>query len=161
MYNIKTMNDIPGHVFPRRLDKPLPVIDSAQGMWVVDTEGRRYLDASGGAVVLNVGHGREQIVHCDYVHPTMFTNYPVEELATALAGHAPAGIELKPFPRRDKVAERLWKTLFQKGVLIYNSTGLAGIDGDALLIGPPFIIEENDMDAVVDAVDQAMADVLG
>ena len=68
---------------------------------------------------------------------------------------------LKPFPRRDKVAERLWATIFQKGVLIYNSTGLAGIDGDALLIGPPFIIEENDMDAVVDAIDQAMADVLG
>ena len=95
------MRDIPGHVFPRRLDKPLPVIDSAQGMWVVDTEGRRYLDASGGAIVLNVGHGREeiaravydQIVQCDYVHPTMFTNYPAEELATALAGHAPAGIE--------------------------------------------------------------------
>ena len=41
------------------------------------------------------------------------------------------------------------------------STGLAGIDGDALLIGPPFIIEENDMDAVVDAIVQAMADVLG
>jgi len=68
---------------------------------------------------------------------------------------------LNPFPRRDKVAERLWETLFQKGVLIYNSTGLAGIDGDALLIGPPFIIEENDMDAVVDAIVQAMADVLG
>ncbi|MHC4963047.1 MAG: aminotransferase class III-fold pyridoxal phosphate-dependent enzyme [Planctomycetota bacterium] len=169
MSNKKTMRDISGHVFPRRLDKPLPVIDSAQGMWMVDTEGRRYLDASGGAVVLNVGHGREeiaravydQIVQCDYVHPTMFTNYPVEELATALAGHAPPGIELNPFPRRDKVAERLWQTLFQKGVLIYNSTGLAGIDGDALLIGPPFIIEENDMDAVVDAIDQAMADVLG
>lgn len=51
--------------------------------------------------------------------------------------------------------------LFQIGVLSYNSTGLAGIDGDALLIGPPFIIEENDMDVVVDAIGQAMADVLG
>ena len=70
-------------------------------------------------------------------------------------------VELNPFPRRDKVAERLWQTLFQKGVLIYSSTGLAGIDGDALLIGPSFVIEENDMDAVVDAIDQAMADVLG
>ena len=31
--------------------------------------------------------------------------------------------------------------------------------GDALLTGPLFIIEEDDMDAVVDAIDQAMADV--
>jgi hypothetical protein len=59
------------------------------------------------------------------------------------------------------VAERLREILFQIGVLSYNSTGLAGIDGDALLIGPPFIIEENDMDAVVAAIGQAMADVLG
>jgi adenosylmethionine-8-amino-7-oxononanoate aminotransferase len=59
------------------------------------------------------------------------------------------------------VAERLWDTLFQKGVLSYSSTGLAGIEGDTLLIGPPYIIEENDMDAVVDAIYQAMADVLG
>ena len=89
------MWDIPGHVFPRRLDKPLPVIDSAQGMWVVDTEGRRYLNASGGAVVLNVGHGREEIAQAVY----------------------------------DQIVQ--------------------------------FIIEENDMDVVVDAIDQAMADVLG
>ena len=95
MLNKKTMRDIPGHVFPRRLDKPLPVIDSAQGMWVVDTEGRRYLDASGGAVVLNVGHGREEIAQAVY----------------------------------DQIVQ--------------------------------FIIEENDMDVVVDAIDQAMADVLG
>ena len=66
MLTKKSKSDITGHVFPRRLDKPLPVIDSAQGMWVVDTEGRRYLDASGGAVVLNVGHGREEIARAVY-----------------------------------------------------------------------------------------------
>jgi len=75
--------------------------DKAKGMQIVDTDGRRYLDASGGAIVLNVGHGREeiaravydQIIRCDYAHPTMFTNSPVEELAKALANHAPPGID--------------------------------------------------------------------
>ncbi len=74
---------------------------TAKGMQMVDTNGRRYLDASGGAIVLNVGHGREeiaqaiydQIVQCDYAHPSMFTNASVEKLATALAGHAPPGID--------------------------------------------------------------------
>ncbi len=67
---------------------------------------------------------------------------------------------LTPFPRREKVAERLWENIFQKGVLIYKSTGLAGIDGDALLIGPSFIIEEKELDVVVDAIAQAIADVM-
>jgi adenosylmethionine-8-amino-7-oxononanoate aminotransferase len=90
-----------GHVFPRRVDAPLPVAANAHGAWIEDQAGRRYLDASGGAVVVNVGHGRkriaravaEQIRTCDYVHPTMFTTPVVEELAAALSGHAPAGID--------------------------------------------------------------------
>ncbi len=95
------MQHIPGSVFPRKLNKPLPMADKAKGMQLMDTEGNNYLDASGGAVVLNVGHGREeiaravydQICKCDYAHPTMFTNSPVEELAKALCKHAPPGIE--------------------------------------------------------------------
>jgi adenosylmethionine-8-amino-7-oxononanoate aminotransferase len=90
-----------GHVFPRRLDAALPVGGKAAGVWIEDAQGRRYLDASGGAVVVNVGHGREaiaravydQIRRCDYLHPTMFATPAVEELATALSGRAPAGIE--------------------------------------------------------------------
>jgi len=95
------MRDHPGHVFSRRLDRSLPIAANAEGMWIVDTEGHRYLDASGGAIVLNIGHGREeiaravyeQIIKCDYVHPTMFTTFPVEQLAKALGRHAPPGIE--------------------------------------------------------------------
>jgi adenosylmethionine-8-amino-7-oxononanoate aminotransferase len=95
------MTEIPGNVFPRRLDKPLPVASRAEGLWVVDSEGKRYLDASGGPILVNAGHGREeiaravfeQIAQCDYVHGTMFTSPPVENLARALAAHAPPGIE--------------------------------------------------------------------
>lgn len=94
------MNPIPGNVFPRRLDKPLPVATSARGLWIEDQDGNRYLDASGGPLVVNVGHGREeiaramyeQVLSCDYVHGTMYTTHPVEELARALAAHAPPGI---------------------------------------------------------------------
>ena len=58
------------------------------------------MDASGGAVVVNVGHGREevakavhdQIMRYDYIHPTMFNSPVVAELARGLAEHAPGGI---------------------------------------------------------------------
>jgi 4-aminobutyrate aminotransferase-like enzyme len=42
------MTEIQGNVFPRRLDKPLPLAVRAEGMWILDSEGNRYLDASGG-----------------------------------------------------------------------------------------------------------------
>jgi adenosylmethionine-8-amino-7-oxononanoate aminotransferase len=95
------MAQIPGNVFPRRLDQPLPVAARAEGLWIVDTKGNRYLDASGGPVLVNLGHGRdeiaravyEQILQCDYVHGTMFATEVVENLAQALAAHAPPGIE--------------------------------------------------------------------
>ena len=95
-----SMGTTPGNVFPRRLDKALPVAVRAEGPWIEDGDGNRYLDASGGPVLVNIGHGREelakavfdQILRCDYVHPTMFTSAPVEALATALASHAPEGI---------------------------------------------------------------------
>ncbi len=95
------MTKIPGNVFPRRLDKPLPVASKADGLWIVDSQGNRYLDASGGPILVNVGHGREeiaraiydQVLQCDYVHGTMFTTPAVENLAQALAAHAPPGID--------------------------------------------------------------------
>jgi adenosylmethionine-8-amino-7-oxononanoate aminotransferase len=90
-----------GNLFSRILDKPLPEAKSARGVWIEDSKGHRYLDASGGAIVVNVGHGREeiakavyeQILACHYVHPTMFTTRATEALASALATHSPQGLE--------------------------------------------------------------------
>jgi len=90
-----------GNVFPRRLDPPLQMAVKSDGVWIEDRAGKRYLDASGGAVVANVGHGRQEIAQAvydqilayDYIHPTMFTTPTVEELGAVLASHAPAGID--------------------------------------------------------------------
>lgn len=95
------MHTIPGNVFHRRLDRPLPMGVKTKGVWIEDAEGNRYLDASGGPLVINVGHSRdeiargvyEQIMACDYLHGTMFTSQVVEELGQALAKRSPDGIE--------------------------------------------------------------------
>ncbi|MCK5836463.1 MAG: aspartate aminotransferase family protein, partial [Desulfobacula sp.] len=94
------MMEIPGNVFPRRLDVPLPVAKTARGIFIEDENQKQYMDASGGAIVVNAGHGREriakaiynQILSHDYIHPTMFTTRPVEMLATSLAEKAPGEI---------------------------------------------------------------------
>ncbi|NLI81230.1 MAG: aminotransferase class III-fold pyridoxal phosphate-dependent enzyme, partial [Deltaproteobacteria bacterium] len=63
---------------------------------------------------------------------------------------------LTPFPRNEKFVERLWQNLFQRGFVVYPTTGLAGVDGDAVVIGPPYIIQDNELDAVVDALAEAL-----
>ncbi|MCF8052119.1 MAG: aspartate aminotransferase family protein [Desulfobacterales bacterium] len=87
-------------VFHRQLTRELARAVEASGVWITDADGHRFLDGSGGPLVVNVGHGREeiaravarQITTCGYVHPTMFTGETVERLASRLADIAPPGI---------------------------------------------------------------------
>ena len=44
-------------VFYRKLRHEFPLAVRAEGSWIEDDRGRRWLDASGGAVVANLGHG--------------------------------------------------------------------------------------------------------
>jgi adenosylmethionine-8-amino-7-oxononanoate aminotransferase len=68
---------------------------------------------------------------------------------------------LRPFERREKVAERLYEAIFQRGVIVYKATGLAGTHGDAFLVAPPFIITTEQMDTAVAAIREGVAEVLG
>jgi adenosylmethionine-8-amino-7-oxononanoate aminotransferase len=85
------------HVFPRVLDRKLPLAVAAEGVWITDASGRRYLDGSGGAIVVNVGHGdpslieaaRRQLDATQYVHGTMFTTEAVESYADEVAALLP------------------------------------------------------------------------
>ena len=75
----------------------LPTAVSAKGCWIVDSDGNRYLDAAGGAVVCGVGHGRREVANAisdqlatvGYVHPTTFTTQIVEDYARAVAERTP------------------------------------------------------------------------
>jgi adenosylmethionine-8-amino-7-oxononanoate aminotransferase len=81
------------HVFHRVLSRELPTAVRAEGLWIEDADGRRYLDAAGGAIVVNVGHGdravaaavAEHLDRLDYVHGTAFTTEAVEAYADELA----------------------------------------------------------------------------
>jgi adenosylmethionine-8-amino-7-oxononanoate aminotransferase len=82
-----------GHVFHRVLTRDLPRAVRAHGLWIEDADGRRYLDAAGGAIVVNVGHGDRSLVDAmaaqsaatPYVHGTMFTTEALEAYADDLA----------------------------------------------------------------------------
>lgn len=85
------------NVFRRSMDPALPIAARAEGSTIWDTDGRAYLDAAGGAVVVGVGHGRESVARVmaeqasrvAYAHGTAFTSEPLERYAAALAPHLP------------------------------------------------------------------------
>jgi adenosylmethionine-8-amino-7-oxononanoate aminotransferase len=87
----------PARVFRRSLDPALPVAVSASGSTIVAADGRRYLDAAGGAIVVNVGHGRASVAaamagqagRLAYAHGGAFTTEPLEAYAAALGPHLP------------------------------------------------------------------------
>ncbi len=86
-----------GNVFYRTMNHPRPMIARGEGIYLYDVDGKRYIDGSGGPLVVNVGHGRAEIVEAmtqqaqaaAYVHAIMFTSRPLEEYAAALAGVVP------------------------------------------------------------------------
>lgn len=86
-----------GHVFYRKMDHPRPQIAFGEGIYLVDTDGKRYLDGSGGPLVVNVGHGRAEVVEAirqqaqaaAYVHALMFTSEAVERYSAEIAPYLP------------------------------------------------------------------------
>ena len=57
---------VSGHVFARSpRAEGLPVAARGSGAEIFDTDGRRYLDGSGGAIVVGIGHGVDSVVGCD------------------------------------------------------------------------------------------------
>ncbi len=50
-------------VLPPELDRRYPVVVRGEGVWLEDSEGKRYLDAmSGGSMAATLGHGRRDLV---------------------------------------------------------------------------------------------------
>jgi adenosylmethionine-8-amino-7-oxononanoate aminotransferase len=86
-----------GRVFSRATSPNPPVAVEAHGSTIIDTEGRTYLDAAGGAIVVNVGHGRREIADAmaaqagrlAYAHGSAFTSEPLERYAVAVGRHLP------------------------------------------------------------------------
>jgi len=85
------------NVFRRSADAAPPVAVRAEGSTIWDADGRAYLDAAAGAIVVGIGHGRESVARVmaeqasrvAYAHGTAFTSEPLERYAAALAAHLP------------------------------------------------------------------------
>jgi adenosylmethionine-8-amino-7-oxononanoate aminotransferase len=85
-------------LFPRNFKKTFPITVRGEGCWIISSDGRRFLDASGQAAVVSIGHGvqeigramAEQSSQIAFVHTSQFHSAPAEKLAARLLALAPA-----------------------------------------------------------------------
>jgi hypothetical protein len=88
---------VSGRVFRRTSIPDPPIAVEAAGSTIRAADGRTYLDAAGGAIVVNVGHGRGEIaaVMADqarrlaYAHGSAFTTEPLESYAAEVGDLLP------------------------------------------------------------------------
>ncbi len=78
-----------------------PVLDRAEGVYMWDTTGKRYLDGSSGAMVCNIGHSnanvldamRQQMEKSTFGYRLHFETEPAEHLAEKTAALTPPGLD--------------------------------------------------------------------
>ena len=87
-------------VFHRAPKRTLPIAIAGDGIEIIDSEGKRYIDASGGAAVSCLGHSNQRVIDAikrqvqqlPYAHTSFFTTEPAEALADWLVARAPQGL---------------------------------------------------------------------
>jgi hypothetical protein len=90
-----------GHVLQRSTSADLPIATRGEGIYLIDADGNRYVDACGGAAVSCLGHGHpkvvesiaEQAARLEYVHTGFFTTTEAEELAELIARQTPGALD--------------------------------------------------------------------
>jgi len=84
-------------LFPRNFKKSFPIAVRGEGSWIISSDGRKYLDASGQAAVVSIGHGVQSVAaaiaaqasQIAFAHTTQFHSASAEKLATRLLALAP------------------------------------------------------------------------
>jgi adenosylmethionine-8-amino-7-oxononanoate aminotransferase len=87
-------------VLHRSLRETPPKVVGGEGVWLIAEDGRRVLDASGGAAVSCLGHQHPRVLAAmakqaskiAYAHTAFFSSEPAEALADHLVGHEPGGL---------------------------------------------------------------------
>ena len=76
-----------------------PVLERAEGIYLFDKEGNRYIDASGGPIAMNIAHGDRRVIEAitrqaekyAYCHPAL-SNQPRAEVCARIGRLAPGNL---------------------------------------------------------------------
>ena len=118
-------------LFSRNLRRDYPVAVRGEGCWIVAADGRRYLDASGQAAVVSIGHGvpeigramAEQSNRIAFAHTSQFHSESAENLAARVLSIAPRN--------------------FQNGGRVYFTSGGSEATETAIKLARQYFLESN------------------
>ena len=87
-------------VLHRSLRETPPIAIGGEGIWLIREDGRKVLDASGGAAVSCLGHQHPRVLAAmqkqasklAYAHTAFFSSEAAETLADHLVSHEPGGL---------------------------------------------------------------------
>ncbi len=99
--------------------------------------------------------------------PTAWATTPTS--ATSAAAGLMVGLEFvadrdtrRAFPRAARLTEAIVRTARERGLLVYPGTGNAdGVDGDLILLGPPFVVTDAELVAIADRLTAAVDVAIG
>lgn len=83
------------------------VAEKAEGSWVTDVDGKRYLDAMAGLWCVNIGYGRTELAEAAYEQLKEMAYFPLSQ------SHVPA----------IKLAEKLNEMLGEEYVIFFSNSG--------------------------------------
>ena len=89
------------NVFYANLDKKYKSVERAEGSWVYDTDGKKYLDCAAGIAVTNIGQGIKEVIdamyeqasNVSYVYGGTFTSEAKERLSQQIIELSPEGMD--------------------------------------------------------------------
>ncbi|WP_104493309.1 aminotransferase family protein [Paracoccus denitrificans] len=90
----------PSHLFYQSRSRR-PQATHAEGIYIWDENGRRVIDGSSGAMVVNIGHSNPNVIaamkaqldRATFIYRLHFENEPAEELARKLAQRMPGDLD--------------------------------------------------------------------
>src|SRR5688572_6499951 len=108
-----------------------PTIDRADGIYMWDTAGRRYIDACSGPVVSNIGHGNPRVLEAmmaqakkvAYASRALFENRPNIDLADLVTKLAGPGLERAFFVSGGSEANEAAIKLARQYAVVRGETG--------------------------------------
>ena len=98
--NKSSSHAIASRVLHRTISEAADLAVHGEGLWLTLQDGRKVIDASGGAAVACLGHGNRRVAEAigrqaaklAYVHTGFFTSEPAEGLADLLLSNKPGGL---------------------------------------------------------------------
>ena len=98
------------HAVHRDWDRDFPIIERAEGIYLYDQNGKKYIDGSGGSsVVTSIGHGVKEIAQVMYEQAQKFSFYPAHAFTNVkFLELSDLIVSLAPGELREK--SRVWVT---------------------------------------------------